>query len=480
MSEIKQDGRIGIAALKAGMHRNTARRYLDLNSLPSQTKRPRHWRTRKNPFAEDWPELVLKLEDAPELEAKALFEDLVTRHPGRYEESQLRTLQRHIRQWRAENGPPKEVFFAQSHRAGEAIQTDFTRGDSLRITIEGEEFPHLLGHSVLPFSNWQSVVVVRSESMLALRRTLQTALHRLGYVPEYHQTDNSTAATHALGPGREFNEKYLSLMQILGMKPRTIGIGQSHQNGDVEALNGALKRRLEQHLLLRRHRDFESIEAYEVWVTEVVEKVNRLRSKRLLEEIESMRPWNGNRLPEHRMKRVRVRSRSTIRIHNNTYSVPSRLIGEDVDVWLFEDRLEVTYRGELQLSTPRLLGEGKHRIDYRHIIGSLVKKPGAFRRYCFRESLFPSLSFRQTFDQLSETLTNRQADLEYLRILHLAASTLECEVQAALDLFLDQKLLPRYEEVQILVEGKLKADVPDMPPLTVDLSGYDALLEVNL
>jgi hypothetical protein len=291
MDEMSKQGQLGLAALRAGMHRNTARRYVESGKLPSELRAPRSWRTREDPFAEDWPGIVERLEVAPELEAKALFEHLVAAHPGRYEEGQMRTLQRRVKQWRAEHGPPKEIFLPQEHRSGEALQTDFTWAGELGVTIGGEPFDHLLCQSVLPYSNWQSVVVCGSESMLALRSGIQEAVFRLGRVPEWHQTDNSTAATHDLRTGkRGFNAEYEELMARLGMKPRTIGIGESHQNGDVEALNGALKRRLEQHLLLRGSRDFDRIEDYQAWIDGVLAQANGLRQKRLAEELEAMRP----------------------------------------------------------------------------------------------------------------------------------------------------------------------------------------------
>jgi len=476
MDEMREHGKQGLAALRAGMHRNTARKYLRSGKLPSESSIPRTWRTREDPFAEDWPEVTAKLEDAPGLEAKALFEDLMRRHPGRYQPGQLRTFQRRVKQWRAQWGPDKEVFFPQAHRPGEAMQTDFTSGNRLGVTIAGEPFDHLLCHSVLPYSNWQSATVCVSESMLALRRGVQTALFGLGRVPRKHQTDNTTAATHDLRTGkRGFNEEYEELMDHLGMEPRTIGIGQCHQNGDVEAANGALKRCLEQHLLLRGDRDFESVAAYEAWIQEVITGSNELRSKRLDEELAAMRPLVAKRQPESERIRVRVTSNSTIRIKNNTYSVPSRLKGEQVEVHLRDRELAVYYGGRRQLRAERLRGEGKHRINYRHIIWSLVKKPWAFPRYRYREELFPREIFRRAYDRLGEVLDERRADLEYLRVLHLAAATMESEVAAALELLLAEGTLPGFDAVRALVVDS-EPEVPPMKPLTVDLSAYDRLL----
>ena len=453
MEEMSKHGKIGIASLRSGMDRKTGRKYVKSGKLPSEMEQTRTWRTREDPFKEDWPKVQRLLEDAPELETKTLFEWLQGESPGRYQEGQLRTLQRRIREWRAFSGPPKEVFFAQEHRPGEAMQTDFTWATKLEITIHGESFSHLLCHPVLPYSNWEWATVCRSESMQALRRGVQAALFRLGRVPEFHQTDNSTAATHNLNTGkRGFNQEYLALMRHLGMKPRTIEVGEKHQNGDVEALHGALKRRLDQHLLMRGSRDFESVEDYERWIGAICQKANRLRSKRLGEEMDMMRPLSVKRFPEYSEQEVRVSTWSTIRVKHNAYSVPSRLKGEKVRVRIFDDRLEVFYHGQYQMTVERLLGRFGHRINYRHIIWSLVRKPGAFPRYKYREDLFPSLTFRRAYDLLSEALASvREADINYLRILHLAASTMESDVETALELLLEEGTLPEANLVKDLV-----------------------------
>ncbi len=485
MEEYQKQGQVGKAALRAGMHRNTASKYLKAGKLPSTMREVRDWRTRPDPFAEDWAEMAVRLADAPELEAKALFDDLLERKPDRYHEGQLRTFQRRVQQWRAQEGPPKDVFFAQEHRPGEAMQTDFTSANELGITIAGEPFDHLLCHSVLPYSNWEWSTPCFSESLLALHRGVQAAVFRLGRRPQFHQTDNSTAATHNLAPGkrgeaasgkRGFNEDYKGLMRHLGMEPRTIGIGCKEQNGDVEALNGALKRRLEQHLLLRGSRDFESREAYEQWLRGILDKANRPRWKRLREELEQMEPLRVERLAEFTEERVRVTSWSTIRVKFNTYSVPSRLLRQMVQVRVFEDRLEVYYGQKRQLEVERLRGRGGRRINYRHIIWTLVKKPGAFARYRYREELFPSLIFRRSYDCLREGRAERVADLEYLRILHLAASTMESEVETALELLLGEGEVPLYERVRSLL-GQSKPEVPEVAAPEVDLAIYDGLLE---
>ena len=476
MEEMSKHGKIGMAATRAGLHRNVARKYVKAGKLPSELAEPRSWRTREDPFVADWAEIVSRLSDAPELEAKTLLEDLEARKPGAYSEGQLRTLQRRIRQWRAQEGPPKEVFFAQEHRPGEALQTDFTWMNTLGITIGGEEFLHLICHPVLPYSNWEWGTVCLSESMAALRRGVQEAVFQLGRVPQFHQTDNSTAATHNLATGmRGFNGDYEALMRHLGMTARTIEVGKSHQNGDVESLNGAFKRRVKQHLLLRNSRDFETVAAYEAWLQEIFKKANRLRARRLAEDLTAMRPLNVRRLPEHTCEKVRVTSWSTIRVKHNAYSVPSRLIGETVEARIYDDRLEIFFAGIYQFTVERLLGRFGHRINYRHIIWWLVQKPGAFARYKYRDDMFPTLAFRKAYDALSSSSSGVKADLEYLRILHLAASTMESEVETALLLLAEARSVVTADGVKALVAPSV-TEVPEMAVFEVDLASYDGLL----
>jgi hypothetical protein len=170
MEEMQKHGAIGRAAMRAGMDRKTARKYVRAGKLPSELRTPHTWRTRDDPFAADWPTVVAMLEEAPELEATTLLDHLLACNPEAYTPGQLRTLQRHIRQWRAQRGPEREIFFPQAHRPGEALQTDFTHATALGVTIGGEPFAHLLCHSVRPYSNWEWATVCHSESLAALRR----------------------------------------------------------------------------------------------------------------------------------------------------------------------------------------------------------------------------------------------------------------------------------------------------------------------
>src|SRR5258707_10345073 len=142
-----------VAAARAEMSERTARRYEKAGKLPSQLKQPRTWRTRQNPFEQDWPWVVEQLERDPALQGSTLFALLCAQHPERYTSTQVRTLQRHIANWKALHGAPQEVIFEQVHTPGERAQSDFTHMEDLAVTIAGEAFPHRVYHFVLPYSN---------------------------------------------------------------------------------------------------------------------------------------------------------------------------------------------------------------------------------------------------------------------------------------------------------------------------------------
>jgi hypothetical protein len=223
MSEYQKTGNLTKAALRADLDVKTARKYVRSGKLPSQMKKERRWRTRKDPFGEDWLKCAGILKDAPELEGKFLFEWLCEQSPGKYQEGQVRTFQRRVREWRALNGPDKEIFFPQQHHPGERMATDCTRMDKLGITIQGEPYEHLLCHCVLTYSNWEWATICHSESLLALRSGIQAALFRLGHVPREHWTDNSGAATHRPEKeksGREFNEGRRGRVRYSPVQPR--------------------------------------------------------------------------------------------------------------------------------------------------------------------------------------------------------------------------------------------------------------------
>lgn len=469
------------AAAKAGMSERSARKYARLGRAPSQLKVPHTWRTRPDPFEGVWPEIEGLLRQDGGLQAKTIWTELNERYPGRFSVGQLRTLQRRLVAWRVTSGPDREVFFPQTHAPGEQAQSDFTDMRRLEVMIAGQPFPHLLYHFVLTYSNWEAVSICPSESFESLSAGVQSALWRLGGVPLEHRTDNLSAATHELAEsrGRDFTERYRELIDHYGLRASRNFPGNAHENGDVESANGGLKNAIDQRLRLRGSRAFVSKEAYEGFLESCVQARNATRHARIEEERAHLRALPVRPLPAYRESYATVSRASAVRVLKHSYSVSSRLIGCQLRVRLHADIVELDYKGERVATMERLVGRDAHRIDYRHIIHALVRKPGAFRRYVFREALFPGLEFRRAYDALLADGSD-QADLDYVRILHLAASDGEESVRAVLANLLTAGEVPIYEAVRAKVRGSRAPEgVPFLNITAPDLSVYDRLLGTN-
>lgn len=297
-----------VAAARAGMSESTGRRYERAGKLPSQLKRPHTWRTRPNPFEEDWPWVVAQLERDPALQGTTLFALLGEQHPGRYSPTQVRTLQRHIAQWRALHGHEQEVIFAQVQQPGACAQSDFTHMSDLSITIAGEPFPHLLFHSVLTYSNVEAASVCFSERFEALAEGLERALWQFGGVPQLHRTDHLSAAVRQLRQEEreEWTERYQALMRHYGMQPTWNNTGVAHENGDVEQAHYRFKEALDQALRARGSRDFASRGAYEHFLQTLVQRRNQHRAARAASEREALQPLPTAPLAPCKELRARV------------------------------------------------------------------------------------------------------------------------------------------------------------------------------
>jgi hypothetical protein len=429
---LQVEGTQELAAAKAGMDPKTARRYRRVGKLSSELTVPRTWRTRKDPFDKVWGEVRQELELNPGLQAKTLFTWLQRKYPGRFADGQLRSLQRRVKAWRATEGPAKEVFFAQVHRPGELCQSDFTHMSGLGVTIQGRPFEHLVYHLVLTYSKWEHATVCFSESFESLSDGLQNALWELGAVPAAHRTDRLSAAVNRVPDPEVFTRRYMGLLEHYGLAAQKTRARAAHENGDVEQRHHRFKQAVDQALMLRGSRDFESRQAYEAFLAEIRGQLNAGRRKRLAQELAVMRRLPASRLRACKhLRGIRVNGESLIRVEHNTYSIDSRLIGEAVDVRLHADHLEVWYGQRLVERLPRLRGRGKHRINYRHVIDWLVRKPGAFENYRYREELFPTSRFRMAYDALKQR-RNDGAAKAYLEILEMAARESETAVDEAL------------------------------------------------
>jgi len=462
----------------AGMSTKTASKYLKSGVLPSQCQAIHNWVTHPDAFVQDWPWIEDFLKNNGGVEAKYLFEALQRIYPGKYQDSQLRTFQRRVKQWKALYGPAQEVYFPQVYKPGQWCESDFTRMNKLGITICGVGFEHMLYHFVLCLSNWEDVTICFSESYESLSAGLQNALWRLGGIPRYHKTDSLSCAVNKVGSPEEFTANYQGLARHYGFECRKTQPACPNENGDIEQRHHRFKKALEQALILRGSRDFNSREDYERFLEKLLDQVNSGRSELLAKELKALRQLPTRRHEDFTRNKCRVTRFSTIRVLKNSYSLHSRLIGEKVDVRIYADHIEAWYAQRCIERLPRLRGENGHYINYRHVIDTLVRKPGAFENYRYKDDMFPTSQFRIAYDILRDQHGAKQANKYYLKILELAAKENETFVNEALRFLINHADLIDFETVYKVVKSHQQPPaVIDVCVGEVDIKAYDCLLE---
>jgi hypothetical protein len=477
----KTETTLSAAALKAGMTEKTARKWRRRAQPPSEAKTTRTYRTRSDPFAAVWGELEPFLLCDPSVEALTLFEYLTRTYPDEFQANQVRTLQRRVKLWRLEHGAEREVFFPQIHLPGRQGQSDFTSMNEVQVTIAGQPFAHLLYHFTLTYSNWEWGLVCATESYESLAQGLQTALWEVGGVPLEHRTDSLAAAVTPRQTKREFTEKYQGLLRHYGLQASHTNPGCGHENGDVEQSHYRFKQAVKQELLLRGSRDFTSRSAYEEFLRRLFQRRNHRRRERVAADVLALRALPERRLEAFTSERHRVTKASTIQVRGNFYSVPSQWIGEWVEVRVYGEQLEVWLGGKCLQRMTRRRGQGQAQINYRHVIHSLVRKPGAFAHYQYQPSLFPRSVFRLAWEALQAqhqaTRTN-EAEHEYLNILYLAAQESEELVAQVLQEMLAQEQVVTSQDVRAQVAARCTEALSSVPGVFVpllELSAYDGL-----
>jgi transposase InsO family protein len=396
-------------------------------------------------------------------------------------------LERRIAQWRAINGPNRDVIFRQEHPPGRMGLSDFTDMGALGITIAGEPFDHRLYHFRLAFSGFEHAhVVLGGESFVALAEGLQNALWALGGVPEQHRSDSLSAAFCNLDrvAQDDLTRRYEELCAHYGMTPSRNNRGVAHENGSIESSHGHLKKVLRDELLLRGSREFENLAAYRRFIDELVGRRNARNRRRIEIERIALKQLPDRRTTDYEEAHVLVTSSGGFMLRRVFYSVPSRLIGHRLNVHLYDDRLEC-FLGSTRLLTLRRgrppQGSGKHGhvVDYHHVIHALRKKPMALINLVYRDQLFPRRAYARAFEELLAKGSEKQACRTMVGLLALAHDrACEADLAQAIDADLDIGVLPDLDRLC----DRFKPDrsvIPNVAVELVPLSAYDELAAVR-
>ncbi|MBO4168203.1 IS21 family transposase [Luteovulum azotoformans] len=485
-----------VAAARAGFSERTARRIDADPRLPSQRPAPRG-RTVPDPLEAVWePVLLPILARDPAVQAVTLLRHLQTSDPEAFPDDRVRrTLERRVRDWRALNGPERDVIFRQTPEPGRMALSDFTDANELCVTIAGQPLEQRLYHFVLAYSGWEhAAVVLGGESFPALAENLQNALWTLGGVPGEHRTDSLSAAYRNLDAeaAADVTKRYDAFCAHYGMLASRNNPGEAHENGSVEAHNNHLKVALDQALILRGSRDFADLASWRRFVDELVARRNRRRESAVRIEMAALRPLPARRTTDFTEVVARVTKTGGFLVHQVFYSAPSQLIGKRSNRRFASGEtgpcLRRPDRG-LSRSDPcrhaprrrgRDDGTRVHCVNYRHVIHALRRKPQALAGSVYRDGLFPRSEYAEAWVALSAALPRRDACRRMVDLLWLAHEEgCEAELAALIAQTLGHGELPEAHALRSKLEPR-RRELPDDTPVNLtDLARFDELLEAR-
>jgi hypothetical protein len=431
------------AAYIAEISERTGQRIETGNHQPNRGKVADRSST-QDPLGDVWDkELEPMLKKEPRLKPMTLFEYLQDTYPGKYPQV-LRTIQRRVQTWKALHGPSPEVMFELRHEPGVMGLSDFTQLKGMEITITGKPFEHLIYHYRLAYSGWQYAQIIQGgESFIALAEGLQNALIACGGVPKQHRTDSLSAAYRNLGGNKSLTRLDDELCDHYRMQPTRNNTGVAHENGAIESPHGHLKNRIKQAIYLRGSNDFGSLEEYRLLIEAAVTKLNQQCQQKFEQEREHLHSLPKYRIPDYEILTACVSTRSTVEVRCVLYTVPSRLIGRQLELhllgafpWsgnptgthpLYHDRI-LGYLGNQQVvELPRLrvTDPDKRRgrcINYKHVIEGLRRKPRAFIYCTWPQDLLPTEQFRERWLELTTQFDLDTAAVLMVEALYIAAT----------------------------------------------------------
>ncbi len=455
----------------------TIRKYTDKDVVPTPLAQ-REYLTRTAPLDEYWPEIKQLLENDPKLKPYTILEFMTDKYPGKFDPSWRRTLERKIGRWAIENQIAKDVTCSQNHLPGDVLAFDFTESATLCITVASVPWRGLIFHSTLTYSNWEYAELCLSESYEAVVNGVQNSFLKLGGVPRRLRCDSLTAAVNNHNSKHNFQVKYDAFLVHYGVNGHRINVCKPEENGDCESSHGHLKDYLDQQLRIRGDRNFTTLDDLRIFLDEKIAKRNVKRREALVRDRAALAPLPASQFPTFTSVDLHVPSTSIIRIKQNEYSVPSYLINLNIQSRIHSDHIELWHQGRKLLEMPRLIGKDCVSFDYHHVIDSLVRKPGGFANYRYREFMFPTITFRKCFDTAVEQLGEHAGVRCYLKLLYMAKQHGQDNVEAELRRVLESGETIDHKTIESKVKPTSPASlVEDTYVEQPELDPYDDLLK---
>ena len=410
-----------------------------------------------------------KLEEHPSLRLTELYEYLVSKGYA----GSMRTVQRKTAELRRRL-KRKEVYFKRTVTPGVIMEGDFTE---IRLSLGGHEEKIYLWVTTLPYSNAYYVTPFLSCNFECFAEGSINAFEALGGVAEYYRLDNMSPAVIQIlkGKDRRVTSKYAEFQRHYDFKQDFCNPGRGNEKGNVESNIRHIKEQLRSRIALNEV-EFANLESLRRYLHEFCVQHNRQRkvASRLREEPLAKLPLD--RFQPFRTTTAKANKYSVVNVKevNQSFSVPSQLIGLTLEVRIYPNHIECVDQGIIIAHHQRHFGKkSTTSVKLEHILEALCRKPGSMQDWEHRDILFERPVWHRFYKQLQE---QGGTDSDYLSCLRLILEHGQDIVTIAMGLAIEDGMKLNAPSLENLISMKLDK-VYSMKPVSIDLNVYNEFLE---
>ena len=296
----------------------------------------------------------------------------------------LTTVSRKIVEKRAR---PREAFVAQRYEYGERFEYDF--GEA-RLYIAGRLRKVQMAVMVACASDVRFALLYDNQRQGVFLDSQVRFFEFMGGTFREGAYDNMRNVVRKF-VGRSEKELNPELVKLAAYYGFTVNVCNCFSGWEKGAVESAVK--VVRNRAFATRYSFDTLEDAQAWLDGVVDDLNE--GKDLAAERRSLRPLPPRYEVADVREGVRVDKYSCVTVAKNRYSVPEALVGKAVTVRLYPNEVVVDFKGERVAEHARLRGEGGMRLDIRHYLDTLRRKPGALGR---SEVLAGYPTFKRMFD----------------------------------------------------------------------------------
>ena len=443
--------------------RRSVIRYLKTGKIPKYTRSVSN--TKKDPLTDFMSLIEEKLREMPQLSLSELFEFIVSKG---YKGS-ARTIRRKTADLRNKL-KNKEVYFQRLPTPGEVMEGDFTE---LSISIGGIQRKIYLWICSLPYSNFYFATPYYNCTFECFADGSIQAFKEFGGVANKYRLDNLSPAVSKILVGKErlVTQRFAQFQSHYGFKQDFCNPARGNEKGNIESNNKYFKTKIRARMSLEKL-SFTTLESFQIFVWKLCREHNDLEKVQTKFGQEKLNPLPATAFKSFNTEIVKINKYSLFSLGNSghMYSVPSKYIGLSLEARIYPSFFEIIEMNKVICTYKRLNGpRGLVSIKVEHVISGLLRKPGAFKDWKYRELVFERPIWKKFYLKIVES---GKDDKEFLKCINLILETDRENLTLAMELAMDNEMDLSPSTLRKIINNEFN-NVLSIAALPVNLDQYD-------